>query len=518
MGNLIVPTSLDPYDVSFYKAFHTTYGIPFLKAWADFRNTLALSGVVDPPEILGSRDLAWMPGGIAGDDKGLYWVDARSNRAMKMDAATLRSSVLFDADSSWAISDVRDADERTGRLLVSRAVYLPDGRARAETIVYDLASKRFLPGSSVADMREARFFRDGIVGIVSNLHNTDLVFVSKAGSKVLLPGSEEVIYLLPRGPRRVAPRPHRRGRRQKEHRHPGCRFGQTLPRETHGHGRGAPHLRPTALGLGRQNLFQLRLERRALQARRPRREGASGRNDRVFRRRALAARRRRQSRLPGPLLRRRQYLPLPRRRRIGRNAHDALQPRELRPGGPSRGARRGHRGDGIDGHRRPIPPIGLREPVQHVGPVSRHRHFRAQLSRLRPLLFPGPDGREHRPSGYGLRYGLSLRGYRPRMGQRRSSRGGYDEPGRQPRLRGLGSARTPELSHARRHIEAPGLSLPSRGAARPGRRRPGPRGRRERQPLCLGVFGLERDSLRSRRMGGAAPRRGRQHIAQASTS
>lgn len=197
MGNLIVPTSLDPYDVSFYKAFHTTYGIPFLKAWADFRNTLALSGVVDPPEILGSRDLAWMPGGIAGDDKGLYWVDARSNRAMKMDAATLRSSVLFDADSSWAISDVRDADERTGRLLVSRAVYLPDGRARAETIVYDLASKRFLPGSSVADMREARFFRDGIVGIVSNLHNTDLVFVSKAGSKVLLPGSEEVMYSSP---------------------------------------------------------------------------------------------------------------------------------------------------------------------------------------------------------------------------------------------------------------------------------------------------------------------------------
>ena len=116
---------------------------------------------------------------------------------MKMDAATLKSSVLFDADASWAISDARDADARTGQLLVSRAVYLPDGRVRAETVFYGLASRRFLPETSVPDMREARFFRDGIVGIVSNLHNTDLVFVSKAGSRVLLPGSEEVMYSSP---------------------------------------------------------------------------------------------------------------------------------------------------------------------------------------------------------------------------------------------------------------------------------------------------------------------------------
>jgi hypothetical protein len=198
MGNLVFAASLDPYGIGFYEAFRRTYGFSFLKAWADFRNSLSLAGTVDAPEILGPRDLAWMPGGLAGNEKGLYWVDARSNRAMTMDPATLTSAALFDADPSWAISDASpDAGADAGRLLVSRAVYLPDGRSRAETIVYDLASRRFLAETRTADMREARFFRDGWVGIVSNLHNTDLVFVSKAGSKVLLPGTEEVMYSSP---------------------------------------------------------------------------------------------------------------------------------------------------------------------------------------------------------------------------------------------------------------------------------------------------------------------------------
>jgi hypothetical protein len=213
MGTIVLSFSLDPYEIGFYKAFHKTYGIPFLKAWADFRSSLQLSRIVDPPETLGPKELAWMPGGLAGNESFLYWVDARSNRAMKMELATQKSSVLFDADSSTAISDAargrqslsatggeETIDERAaarGRLLVSRAVLLPDGRDRNETIVYDLQANRFVPGTAVPGMREARFFRGGFVGIVSRLHNTDLVFVSREGTEVLLPGSEEVMYSSP---------------------------------------------------------------------------------------------------------------------------------------------------------------------------------------------------------------------------------------------------------------------------------------------------------------------------------
>jgi hypothetical protein len=201
MGTLVIPTSLDPYEVSFYKAFHRTYGLSFMKAWDDFRDSLSVSGIAEAPELLGLKELAWMPGGLAGNDEALYWVDARSNRAMRMDAGTLKSSPLFDADSSWAISDVSAASSPSaagqGRLLVSRQAALPDGRTRAETLVYDLASKRFLPGTAFADMREARFFRDGWVGIVSNLHNTDLVLDAGSGARVLLSGTEEIMYSSP---------------------------------------------------------------------------------------------------------------------------------------------------------------------------------------------------------------------------------------------------------------------------------------------------------------------------------
>jgi hypothetical protein len=195
MGNLVFSLSLDPYEEGFYKAFHDVYGIAFVKAWADFRNSIALQGVVDAPMPIwpGRPDVpASMSGGLASDGSSLYWVDSRSKRAMAMDNTSVEPRALFDADSSVSISDAKP-----GSLLVSRAIYTPDGRDRTESLVYDLAAKRFLAETSQGDMREAVFFRDGMVGVVSRLHNTDLVFASKAGQKVLLPGSESVMYSSP---------------------------------------------------------------------------------------------------------------------------------------------------------------------------------------------------------------------------------------------------------------------------------------------------------------------------------
>src|SRR5208283_3297439 len=47
-GTLVFSVSLDPHEIGFYAAFRRTYGIPFLKAWADFRDSLSLSGIADP--------------------------------------------------------------------------------------------------------------------------------------------------------------------------------------------------------------------------------------------------------------------------------------------------------------------------------------------------------------------------------------------------------------------------------------------------------------------------------------
>ena len=205
MGDLDFSLSLDPYERGFYRVFERNYGLPFRKAWADFRASLEIGGALDAPEVLpiagAPKGYATLSGPLAASDGFLFWVDSRSRRAMALDLGSLRQSTLFDADYNCKMSDASpDAslrEGRRGRLLVTRAPALPDGRDRVETVEYDLASRRFVPGSQIPGMREARYFRDGALGIVSNLHNTDLVFASKGGRRTLLSGSERLMFASP---------------------------------------------------------------------------------------------------------------------------------------------------------------------------------------------------------------------------------------------------------------------------------------------------------------------------------
>lgn len=193
MGDLIFSFSLDLYGQGFFKAFERVYGIPFLKAWADFRSSMSIAGVVDPPEILVPSAPSSI-GGIASGGGGLFWVDARSSRAYRLDAATAKITEVFDAGAD---DHVTDASADGGRLLVERTIALSDGRDRVETAVYDRAARRFVAGNATPDLRDARFFRGGLVGILPNLHNTDLVLVEKGEKRLLLPGSQGVMYSSP---------------------------------------------------------------------------------------------------------------------------------------------------------------------------------------------------------------------------------------------------------------------------------------------------------------------------------
>jgi len=193
MGDLDPTMSLEPYRRGFYAIFAKTYGLSFEEAWADFRNSLAVTGIGKVPDPL-EADARHRATGLASGGGLLFWVDADRRRAFAMDPRTGKTEGLFAADSATVICD---ASADGGRLLVSRSIALPDGRDRVECIVYDRTAGRFVPGSEVAGMRDARFYRDGVVGIVSNLHNTDLVFASGGAPRVLLPGAEDLMYSSP---------------------------------------------------------------------------------------------------------------------------------------------------------------------------------------------------------------------------------------------------------------------------------------------------------------------------------
>jgi hypothetical protein len=193
MGDLILSFNFDPYRVGFYKAFETVYGLPFERAWADFRDAMTITGVVDEGEQVGPSEYQYITSLVAGDDS-LFWVDAVSGRALRMDITSGRVESLFSADASCAITD---AAQDGSRLLVHRSIALPDGRDRVESIVFDCRTRRFVPESASPNLREARFFRGGYLGIASNLHNSDLVFVMGDQRRVLLPGTERIMYASP---------------------------------------------------------------------------------------------------------------------------------------------------------------------------------------------------------------------------------------------------------------------------------------------------------------------------------
>jgi hypothetical protein len=193
LGTMISSLSLDPYERGFFKAFEKTYGLGFEEAWADFRDAMEIKGVVPAPERIGPEKPQYIAGLAAGGGS-LFWVDGISGRALRLDTATGKTSALFDADASCAVTD---ASADGSRLLVYRSRPLPDGRDRVETIEYDAVARRFLPGSAVPGLREARFFRDGLVGIASRLHDTDLVLARGGERRELLRGSASVMYSSP---------------------------------------------------------------------------------------------------------------------------------------------------------------------------------------------------------------------------------------------------------------------------------------------------------------------------------
>ena len=192
MGKLILSLNPDPYGRGFYKAFRKVYGLGIEEAWAGFRQSLAILDVAEAPELLG-RPTPSAIDHLAAGGGYLFWVDAAASRAWRLDPTTGGREALFDADGGTVVTDA-SADGK--RLLVQRSLGLPDGRDRIATSVYDLDSRRFVPGGDT-ELRDARFYGKDLVGLKARLHNVDLVQVSPSGEKVLLAGSEELSFASP---------------------------------------------------------------------------------------------------------------------------------------------------------------------------------------------------------------------------------------------------------------------------------------------------------------------------------
>ncbi|MDR1949676.1 MAG: hypothetical protein LBQ38_09805 [Spirochaetaceae bacterium] len=203
------------YRNGFFRTFSDLYGIPFLTAWDDFKESLRIWTIEENTgaEVYNgvlwgaaakkpATDLsipAWARGGralINGVTAGggrVFALDRVSQRIISHEPASgeTRTVVLVDGDAYDLAASVGG-----DRLLVSSYRYTGN-MARTVVTEYDTAKGR-KTGWTREGLYYGRYFRDGVVGIVSTRHINNLAFISPSGEEeILLRGSSRLLYSSP---------------------------------------------------------------------------------------------------------------------------------------------------------------------------------------------------------------------------------------------------------------------------------------------------------------------------------
>jgi hypothetical protein len=188
------------YNLGYFNSFKDVYGFPFPDAWTAFRESLRLVLIVENPALpvytgLTSGPLPFPQGGAiinaiaAGGDR-IYFLDSLARKALAYDPGSGKIRRAADIDSSAYALDA-SAD---GRLLVSSYGYM--GKL-VNAVVAEYKSGWKL--RTWKGLYSARYFRDGVIGLSSDLHNNNLVFRSGSShgageEQLLLRGNEELLY------------------------------------------------------------------------------------------------------------------------------------------------------------------------------------------------------------------------------------------------------------------------------------------------------------------------------------
>jgi hypothetical protein len=228
------PFSFYFYKNGFFGIFSDLYGVPFLTAWDDFRESLRIwtieenaGGMVyngalwgpaaerpptDPAAPPWDRGGRAMIHGVSSGGGRVFVLDRASRRVIAYEPATGKTRTVLRV--SGAAYDLA-ASAGGERLLVSSYSYAGN-MARTMVIEYDASG-----GGKILRTRRGlyngRYFRDGLIGIVSGRHINNIAFVSPSGEEeILLRGSSRLLYssLAPLDERRIAFIAAREGRRE----------------------------------------------------------------------------------------------------------------------------------------------------------------------------------------------------------------------------------------------------------------------------------------------------------------
>lgn len=169
-------------------SFRLTYTNSLRQEWQDFRKTM----ILDFP-LLTNTNIILKPylsvDSIVSDGRLLYYQDGFRQAIYSYDTATHKEKLVVKTDA-YIDRLVLHPDGR--RLLVSRSSLLR-GKPRLLVQVFDLRRHHW-EKVQWTGVREAGFYRDGIVAVQPRGFLTDLVFLSPEGVKVLLQGEPEMYF------------------------------------------------------------------------------------------------------------------------------------------------------------------------------------------------------------------------------------------------------------------------------------------------------------------------------------
>lgn len=186
------------YNSGVYGAFKKVYGMKFTEVWSDFQNSLALENV-NPSENLIVNDKETFINDISSYVDTVYYIDGdigalysykekRNNQNNKKD---LKLEFLIDR-SSESLDISKDG---SNALIVS---YMFNGGLYKYIVKeYDL-NKKTRTRRKWFDMQYARYFRNGIIGISKDLHNSILIYINENNEKeILLQANDNFGYSSP---------------------------------------------------------------------------------------------------------------------------------------------------------------------------------------------------------------------------------------------------------------------------------------------------------------------------------
>jgi hypothetical protein len=184
------------YRSDYYRVFKRIYGVDFLDAWNAFSASLALGNIEENADELLPKQYRFLSekrntvSALAARENSVYVLDGQQGKIRVYDTQTGRTRV-FNADASPSYDIDVSSD---GSVLLVSGYHLAGERYMAVVKEHRADSGR-KTGRTIDGLFRARYFRDGVIGIRAELHNTCIVYEDfNGGSEILFRGNEELLF------------------------------------------------------------------------------------------------------------------------------------------------------------------------------------------------------------------------------------------------------------------------------------------------------------------------------------